>query len=96
MVPVFEWDPAKARANLRKHRVSFEEAASVFEDSLAEIFDDPDHSNGEHREIIVGHSVLARLLVVSFTEREPDRVRIISARRANRRERDQYETDIQS
>ena len=96
MTPVFEWDAAKARANLRKHGVSFDEAASVFEDLLAEIYDDPDHSNGEHREIILGHSVLARLLVVSFTEREPDRVRIISARRANRQERQRYETDTKA
>ena len=58
----FEWQASKARANVRKHRVSFEEAAAVFADPLARILDDPDHSADESREIIVGHSTRQRLL----------------------------------
>ena len=67
--PTFEWDPAKAAANLLQHGVSFEEAATVFQDPLAKIHDDPDHSAAERRDIIVGHSVQGQLLVVSFTDR---------------------------
>jgi uncharacterized DUF497 family protein len=63
----FEWDPAKAEANVKKHRVAFEEALTVFADPLARIFDDPDHAADEAREIIVGHSTKQRLLLVSFT-----------------------------
>lgn len=88
----FEWDEAKAQANLAKHGVSFEEAQSVFDDDNAGIKDDPDHSLGEHREIIVGHSVAGRLLLVSFTERA-ENVRIISARAASPRERRFYEEE---
>jgi uncharacterized DUF497 family protein len=91
---VFEWDPRKARANWRKHRVSFEEACTVFDDPLAKIFPDEDHSNGEQREIIVGHSILDRLLFVSFSERATDRLRIISARNATRNEQKDYEENI--
>jgi uncharacterized protein len=90
MTPSFEWDKAKAAANEKKHSVDFEEAATVFADSLAAIFPDPDHSNDETREIIVGHSDRNRLLVVSFTERG-DAIRIISARAATKRERKKYE-----
>ena len=86
----FTWDPAKARANLRKHGVSFDEAATVFTDPLARIHDDPDHSEGEFREIIVGFSTATRLLLVSFTERG-DMVRIIHARVADTRERKRHE-----
>ena len=86
----FEWDPEKARANLAKHRVGFEEAASVFGDPLALSFDDPDRSVGERRKITFGHSRQQRLLVVAHTERG-GRVRVISARAATRRERRQYE-----
>jgi len=89
----FEWDPAKARENLKTHRVAFEDALTVFADPLARIFDDPDHSLGETREIIIGYSAQQRLLVVSFTERPP-KVRVIGARRATRRERQDYERDI--
>ena len=88
----FEWDPAKARENRKKHRVAFEEALTVFADPLARIFDDPDHSLDEQREIIIGHSVQHRLLIVSFTERPP-KVRVISARRATRSEQQDYERD---
>ena len=89
MATEFEWDAQKAAENLRNHGVAFDEALTVFADPLASIFDDPDHSDEEHRELIVGHSAEQRLLVVSFTERE--RVRIISARQATARERKNYE-----
>ncbi len=86
MSPAFRWDETKAEANQKKHGVSFEEAATVFASPLAAIFDDQDHSQDEVREIIVGHSDRNRVLIVSFTERGPA-VRIISARAANPRER---------
>jgi uncharacterized protein len=63
----FEWDPRKAASNLSKHGVSFQEALTTFADPLARIFDDEEHSVGEQREIIIGHSAKERLLVVSFT-----------------------------
>jgi uncharacterized DUF497 family protein len=87
----FEWDDDKAKANVKKHKVSFDEASSVFADPLAKIFDDDEHSTEEIREIIVGHSITKRLLLVSFTERGRDVVRIISARVATRNERKAYE-----
>ena len=90
MSPGFEWDEAKALANQQKHGVSFEEAATVFANPLAAIFDDPDHSQDELREIIVGHSDRNRVSIVSFTERG-GAVRIISARAATPRERKAYE-----
>ncbi len=90
MGPVFEWDQAKAEANLSKHDVSFEEALTVFADPLAKIFDDPDHSLDEHREIIIGHSTRQRLLLVCFVERQGT-VRLLSARLATRLERQDYE-----
>ena len=88
----FEWRNSKSETNVRKHGVGFQEALTVFSDPLARIFDDPDHSTNETREIIVGHSMQQRLLIVSFAERE-DKVRIISARAATRRERHDYEQD---
>jgi uncharacterized DUF497 family protein len=91
----FTWDPVKARANLREHGVSFEEASTVFEDPLARIHDDPDHSVGEQREIIVGTSASSRLILVSFTEDlERDLVRIIGARQPDVDERHAYEENI--
>ncbi|APB32660.1 hypothetical protein GlitD10_0350 [Gloeomargarita lithophora Alchichica-D10] len=86
----FEWDESKAVANLNKHGVNFEEAKTVFGNTLAVIFDDEVHSTGEKREIIIGHSRYNRLLVVAFTER-PHAIRIISARLATRKEREDYE-----
>lgn len=86
----FEWDVRKAAANRTKHAVSFEEAASVFSDPLAYTFDDPDHSDLEARQLTFGVSSAGRLLVVSSTERD-DVLRIISARKATRRERGIYE-----
>ena len=91
----FTWDPAKARQNVRKHGVSFEEASTVFRDSLARIHDDPDHSEGERREIITGHSTVGRLLLVSFTELYEGVVRIINARTADARERQIYEENVE-
>jgi uncharacterized protein len=81
----------KARSNLRKHGVSFEEAATVFLDDEASIFDDPDHSEGEHRELIIGYSFAGRLLLVSFTEAAEDVIRIITARTSDPRERRKHE-----
>jgi uncharacterized DUF497 family protein len=86
----FEWDRDKALSNHKKHGVSFQEAATVFGDPLAVIFDDELHSIEEEREIIVGHSARHRLLLVSFTERAGV-IRIISARVATKRERKDYE-----
>ncbi len=86
----FEWDANKARSNLAKHDVSFEEAATVFGDTFSMTIPDPAHSQTEMRFIILGRSHLGRLLVVIHTERD-DNIRIISARPASRRERKQYE-----
>ncbi len=91
MGATFEWDDDKAKANLKKHEVSFDEASTVFADPFAKIFYDEGHSTRENREILVGHSELNRLLLVSFTERGQDLVRIISARVATRKERKAYE-----
>lgn len=87
----FEWDEHKAQSNRIKHGVTFDEASSVFDDSLAKIFDDELHSGDEHREIIVGHSIKRRLLLVCFTERPNERIRIVSARLPSARERKAYE-----
>ncbi len=86
----FEWDDTKAESNLQKHHVSFAEAATAFADPLAAIFPDPDHSQDEEREILVGVSERNRLLVVSFTERG-NKIRIISARVATPSERRNHE-----
>jgi uncharacterized DUF497 family protein len=85
----YEWDTAKAAANLRKHKVSFAEAASVFLNPLALTFDDPDHSEEENREITIGVSNKERALLVSHCFRG-DRLRIISARKATKMEKTQY------
>jgi uncharacterized protein len=90
MAPEFEWDAKKAQENFKKHGVAFEEALTVFADPLASIFDDPDHSGKERRELITGHSVQQRVLIVSFTDRGR-RTRIIGARKATARERRDYE-----
>ena len=82
----FEWDPRKAAANVRKHRVSFDEAMTVFADWESITIPDPDHSEGEERLLIVGSSSRGRVLVVSHAERG-ENVRIINARRADARER---------
>lgn len=86
----FEWAPKKAAANLKKHGVSFQEAATVFGDPLAISFQDPDHSEEEERQITFGLSIQKRLIVVSHTQRK-DRTRIIRARPIDRKERVIYE-----
>jgi uncharacterized protein len=86
----FEWDPRKAAANLAKHRVSFEEAATVFGDRLGRIVADPRHSAVEERFVLLGISKERRLLAVMYVERA-DAVRIVSARPATRPERKDYE-----
>lgn len=87
-----EWDPLKADQNLQKHGVRFEEAASVFSDPLAQIIGDPNHSANEDRFILLGVSLESRLLVVCHCYRESNEViRIISARKATKRERKRYE-----
>jgi hypothetical protein len=90
----FEWDPSKARENARKHAVTFEEALTIFGDPLASSIHDPVPSLEEERFISVRQSDRGRLLVVAFTDRE-QRIRIISARVASRRERKQYEKGIE-
>ena len=89
----FEWNTEKAKVNLSKHQVSFDEAETVFDDPLFVIFADPDHSFEENRFIIMGESKQNRLLVVSYTER-PTKTRLISAREATRPERKKYEENI--
>jgi uncharacterized protein len=86
----FEWNPDKANSNLKKHGVSFNEASTVFTDLLSVTFPDPDHSFSEERYVIIGLSSANRILIVPHTDRS-DRVRIISAREANRNERRFYE-----
>jgi uncharacterized protein len=87
----FEWDDAKNAANRRKHGVSFEEARSAFLDDNARVIADPDHSSGEERFVLIGLSIAARVLVVCHCYRRSDEVvRIISARKANRDETEQY------
>ena len=87
----FEWDPSKAAANLRKHRVSFEDAQSVFSDERAQLIDDPDHSEDEERFVLLGLSSTLRLLVVAHCYRSAGNViRIISARKATADEEHDY------
>jgi uncharacterized DUF497 family protein len=86
----FEWDPRKAADNHAKHGVSFDEASTVFGDSLGGLVDDPRHSRDEERFVMIGSSRNSRLLAVMFTVRE-ERIRIISARRVTRAERKDYE-----
>ena len=86
----FEWDGTKAASNFRKHRVSFDEAVTVFYDPLAASFGDPDHSQDESRPITVGYSPRGRLLVVSHVERSGT-TRLINARRATPRERKRHD-----
>ena len=85
-----EWDESKNTINKARHRISFEEAATVFEDVLSVTIPDPDHSLNERRLLTIGESNHARLLVISHTERK-GRVRIISARKPTGKERKQYE-----
>ncbi len=86
----FEWDADKARTNLKKHDISFDEGATIFNDPLIAAMPDPAHSEQEPRFIAIGMSANGRLLVVVFTERG-DKTRLISCRRANKTETEIYE-----
>ena len=86
----FVWDTRKAKTNLTKHGVSFEDAKSVFLDDYARLKHDPDHSIYEERYLLLGMSSLLKVLVVVHTEIENDTIRLISARKATRREAKQY------
>ena len=87
----FEWDQNKALRNKEKHGISFTEATTVFGDPMELTISDPDHSTGEFRFLSIGQSNLGNLLVVSYTEREENHLRIISARRATKHEQKHYE-----
>ena len=89
---IFEWDPQKAKSNLERHGVSFEEAGTAFQDTLSLTIDDPLHSIDEERLILIGMSQKNRVLVVVHTERG-DNIRIISARKATKKERKSYESN---
>ena len=90
MKATVEWDPVKARTNRRKHGITFEEAATVFNDPLSSTILDPSYSEIEERFVIIGQSIQGRLLVVVHTDRD-DNIRIISTRVANTHERKTYE-----
>jgi len=90
----YEWDPIKAKMNLRKHGVAFKDAATVFKDTLSITVFDPDHSEEEDRFITFGFSASGRLLMMAHTDRG-DRIRILSARELTRGERKTYEEEIQ-
>lgn len=90
MALLFEWDPQKAKRNLKMHEISFDEASTAFRDPLSRTIDDPLHSQEEDRVVLIGNSQQGRLLVVVHAERG-DRIRIISARLATKRERWVYE-----
>ncbi|MDQ7838841.1 MAG: BrnT family toxin [Thermodesulfobacteriota bacterium] len=87
---LFEWDPKKARLNVKTHGISFDEASTAFRDPLSQTIDDPLHSEDEERLVLIGRSMQGRLLVIVHTERG-DRIRIISARLATKKERVRYE-----
>ena len=89
----FEWDTDKARANVRKHGVTFEEARSCFYDPRQIAFYDPDHSDDEDREMLIAHSDQGRVLIISYTLRT-DVIRIISARKATKSEENRYAQGI--
>ncbi len=89
---IFEWDDTKAERNTRNHGVSFDEAQTVFLDSLSVMKPDVEHSNTEERLLMIGTSYKNRVIVVSYTERG-DTIRLISERKATRHERKQYEGD---
>lgn len=91
----FEWDVNKNSLNLKKHKISFEEAKTIFYNELTMVANDPDHSNQEDRFIAIGYSSLGKLLLVVHCYRDKDRIiRIISARKANNSERKQFEEGL--
>lgn len=87
----FDWDPRKDAANRKKHKVSFEEAKTAFTDEFGRLIADPDHSDEEDRFILLGTSIHSHLLVVCHCVRDGETIRIISARKADKRERKTYE-----
>lgn len=86
----FEWDEAKANANLKKHKISFEEAKTVFADPFSITVDDPKHSIDERRFVDLGAAASGKVLVVSYTQRG-EKIRLISCRKATKTERKEYE-----
>ena len=90
---IFEWDPQKAKNNFEKHGIIFDEASTVFKDTLSLTTEDPLHSYDEERLVLIGMSHKNRLLVVVHTERE-ESIRIISARKAVKKERKYYESNV--
>jgi len=86
----FAWDSTKAKKNIKIHGVSFDEASTAFKDTLSLTIYDPLHSDDEHRQILIGSSYQNRMLVIVYTERG-DKIRIISARKATKHERNRYE-----
>ena len=91
---LFEWDPNKARENLETHGISFDEASTAFRDTLSLAIYDPLHSKEEDRFVLIGSSHRNRLLVIVHTDRG-DRIRLISARKASQKEREQYEENAE-
>ena len=92
---IFEWDPRKSRANFKKHKITFAEAESVFYDESGLLIEDPEHSEDEDRFLLLGLSATLRELIVSHCYRQADGIiRIISARKAKPRERQQYRLRI--
>ena len=87
----FEWDQNKNASNIKKHGVSFEEAKTVFSDDLARLISDPEHPEEEERFIMLGESIESNLLIVCHCIRDEDSVRLISARKADKKERRTYE-----
>ena len=87
---LFEWDPKKARMNIKTHGVSFDEASTAFRDPLSQTIDDPLHAEDEERFVLIGRSIQGRLLVIVHTDRG-ERIRVISARLATKKERLRYE-----
>jgi hypothetical protein len=93
LVLIFEWDFKKAKTNLEKHGISFEEASTAFRDPMSLTIDDPFHSGDEERLILIGMSYNSRMLVIVHIE-SGDNIRIISARKATKKERNYYETNV--
>jgi uncharacterized DUF497 family protein len=88
----FTWDPKKASENIKKHKITFDEAVSVFHDPLAKITDDPDHSIDEERFLLIGHSSRENLLIVVHVYKEEvETIRIVSARKATKKEKRDFE-----
>ena len=87
---LFEWDPKKARLNLKRHGISFDESSTAFRDPLSQTIEDPLHSENEERFVLIGRSIQGRILVIVHTDRG-DQIHIISARLATKKERLRYE-----